>query len=167
MCLKFQLTKISTLFKVAAAMCKQSLKLVSPTTFSSIYFSARRIASSPMTILSILALGKSLKYSRTFSGAFVNSTSDKLEKTQITFPSFTLSNSWSVASSNSLSKHLQKPMCQNKNVVSYRFFLNVKDNCFIGNKKASQNSLFSISFNTLHRNIFQNPNQVIPELPNG
>jgi len=44
-CLKFQLTKISALYKVAVAMCKKSSKLIFPTTFSSIYFVASSIIS--------------------------------------------------------------------------------------------------------------------------
>lgn len=44
-CLKFQLTKKSARFMVANAMCKQSAKLVCPTTFSAMYSFAKSTAS--------------------------------------------------------------------------------------------------------------------------
>ena len=44
-CLKFQLTKKSARFIVANAICKQSAKLVCPTTFSVIYSVANSIVS--------------------------------------------------------------------------------------------------------------------------
>lgn len=46
MCLKFQLIRKSALLIVAKAMCKQSGKLVCPTTFSVIYSVAKSTASS-------------------------------------------------------------------------------------------------------------------------
>ena len=56
-CLKFQLTNISALAIVAVAMCKQSSKLVFPTTFSSMYFVARLIISSLILIFSLDSSG--------------------------------------------------------------------------------------------------------------
>jgi len=75
MCLKFQLIKKSARFIVANAICKQSAKLVCPTTFSDIYADARSIASlvtSKNSVFSILII---FTNSLTFNGAFNNSSS--------------------------------------------------------------------------------------------
>ncbi len=68
---------------VAVAMCKQSSKLVFPTTFSSVYLDASSIISVLIINLSVCSFGKFLKNFFTFTGAFKSSVSVKSEYKQI------------------------------------------------------------------------------------
>ena len=79
-CLKFQLTNKSNRAKVAIAICKQSLRLVCPTTFSFTYSSAKAIESSVNETISY-SIFKSLSKVLTFSGALSNSLSVKSDIT--------------------------------------------------------------------------------------
>ncbi|MBK8808161.1 MAG: hypothetical protein IPO21_16660 [Bacteroidales bacterium] len=78
--IKFQLARLSALCKVANAICKQSSKLVFPTTFSDVYFEAKSIASPVTSTNSTKSEGNVLISCFTFSGAFSNSLSVTSEK---------------------------------------------------------------------------------------
>jgi hypothetical protein len=73
MCLKFQLTKKSAWLMVANAICKESAKLVCPTTFSAMYSVAKSITSSVVSMNSVKSALKLFTSSFTFSGAFSSS----------------------------------------------------------------------------------------------
>lgn len=79
-CLKFQLTKKSARFIVANAMCKQSGKLVCPTTLSVIFSVAKSTTSSVASINSVFLVLRLLTNSFTFSGALSSSSWVIIEK---------------------------------------------------------------------------------------
>lgn len=105
MCLKFQLTKTSEWQIVAIAMCWQSARLVLPTTFASMYLSARRVASGESLILSTLAIGKLSSNSLTNIGALNSSASRRSEIITVIPPALTVSKKGMVSVENSSSKY--------------------------------------------------------------
>lgn len=125
MCLKFQLTNKSARCMVANAICTQSSKLVSPTTFSRTYIVARAWISGVMTTFSLSVQGNSSKNFLTCSGAFVNSLSEASEYRHRFVVPLPYRKSWLSRARIRCQTSRPTRKCQCKTVVSYPLCVHV------------------------------------------